>query len=309
MLPDNLALNPQSLDRLKFQASQNGGKDALKAAAQQFESYFLQMMLRNMRQTLSQDGPFDSQETKMFGEMFDQQIAQNISQSKGMGLADMLVQQMQLSMGPQGLQAAPRPYDFPQVLKDLKTGKALDVAVGQQATAGAVASTSTTGSAASKEAITHSPRSFVNELWPHAVDAAASLGVSPHFLLAQAALETGWGKHQVRTADGGNSYNLFNIKAGKNWQGERAVAATTEYVNGTPVKESAQFRAYGSYAEAFADYANLLKNNPRYSGVLNQDAEGFINGLQRGGYATDPAYGDKLRRIIGSVALRQGLTA
>jgi len=304
MLPDNLALNPQSLDRLKYQATQNGGKDAVKAAAQQFEAYFLQMMLRNMRQTLSQDGPFDSQETKMFGEMFDQQIAQKISQGKGLGLADMLVQQMQLSLGAQGIQAAPRPYDFPQVLKDLKTGNALPAAAAQPAASG----TATAAAASSKEAA-HSPRSFVDELWPHAVDAAAELGVSPHFLLAQAALETGWGKHQVRTADGGNSYNLFNIKAGKNWQGERAVAATTEYVNGTPVKESAQFRAYGSYAEAFADYASMLKNNPRYAGVLNQDAEGFISGLQRGGYATDPAYGDKLRRIMGSVAFRQGLAA
>jgi flagellar protein FlgJ len=308
MLPDNLVLNPQSLDRLKYQASQNGGKDAIKAAAQQFEAYFLQMMLRNMRQTLSQDGPFDSQETKMFGEMFDQQIAQKISQGKGLGLADMLVQQMQLSLGAQGIQAAPRPYDFPQVLKDLKTGNVLNAATAQPAP-GAVSAGALAEGASAKDAITGSPRSFVNELWPHAVDAAAELGVSPHFLLAQAALETGWGKHQVRTADGGNSFNLFNIKAGKNWQGERAVAATTEYVNGTAVKESAQFRAYGSYAEAFADYASLLKNNPRYSGVLNQDAEGFINGLQRGGYATDPAYGDKLRRIIGSVALRQGLAA
>lgn len=302
MLPDNLALNPQSLDRLKYQASQNGGKDSFKAAAQQFESYFLQMMLRTMRQTLSQDGPFDSQETKMFGEMFDQQIAQKISQGKGLGLADMLVQQMQLSMGAQGIQAAPRPYDFPQVLKDLKADNVAGTAASQPAAAGVETT-------ASRDAIAHSPRSFVDELWPHAVDAAASLGVSPHFLLAQAALETGWGKHQVRTADGGNSYNLFNIKAGKNWQGERAVAATTEYMNGKPVKESAQFRAYGSYAEAFADYASMLKNNPRYAGVLNQDAEGFISGLQRGGYATDPAYGDKLRRIIGSAALRQGLAA
>jgi flagellar protein FlgJ len=308
MLPDNLALNPQSLDRLKYQATQNGGKDAVKAAAQQFEAYFLQMMLRNMRQTLSQDGPFDSQETKMFGEMFDQQIAQKISQGKGLGLADMLVQQMQLSMGAQGIQAAPRPYDFPQVLKDLKTGNTLNAATAQPAASGA-ASAGATAAAASTNGAAHSPRNFVDELWPHAVDAAAELGVSPHFLLAQAALETGWGKHQVRTVDGGNSYNLFNIKAGKNWQGERAVAATTEYVNGTPVKESAQFRAYGSYAEAFSDYASMLKNNPRYAGVLNQDAEGFINGLQRGGYATDPAYGDKLRRIMGSVALRQGLAA
>ena len=143
---------------------------------------------------------------------------------------------------------------------------------------------------------------FIDKLWPHAVDAAAELGVSPHVLLAQAALETGWGKHQVRNSDGSNSYNLFNIKAGKGWQGERASSLTTEYVNGHATKENAQFRAYGSYAESFADYARMLKSNPRYAGALNQNTEGFINGLQQAGYATDPGYVEKFRRILGSNA-------
>ena len=296
MLPDSLALNPQSLDRLKFQASQNGGKESLKAAAQQFESYFLQMMLRSMRQTLSQDGPFDSQETRMFSEMFDQQVAQSISQSKGLGLADMLVQQMQLSLEGQGIKTEARPYNLPSVIKE---AKAVMTSAAETASPAVTAAVSEAGS----------PRNFVNALWPHAVDAAAELGVSPHVLLAQAALETGWGKHVLKGADGTDSNNLFNIKAGSSWNGRTVAKEVTEYINGKAVKSVETFRAYDTPAEAFADYSRLLSTNPRYAGVLNQDAEGFINGLRQGGFATDPGYGDKLRRIIGGAALRQGLAA
>jgi len=297
MLPDSLALNPKSLDNLRLQAKQENGKEAVRAAAQQFESYFLQMMLRTMRQTLSQDGPFDSQETKMFSEMFDQQVAQNISQSKGLGLADMLVQQMQLSLETQGIKAAPRPYDLPSIAQPS------EATVSGEAVSGVAASPSGVGDKAM------TPRSFVDKLWPHAVDAAAELGVSPHVLLAQAALETGWGKHVLKAADGTDSNNLFNIKAGSRWEGRTVAKEVTEYINGQPVKSLETFRAYDTPAEAFADYASLLSTNPRYAGTLNQDAEGFISGLRQGGFATDPGYGDKLRRIIGSVALRQGLAA
>lgn len=291
--PDSLALNPQNLDSLRWQAKQGDSKEALRATAQQFESYFLQMMLRTMRQTLSQDGPFDSQETKMFSDMFDQQVAQSISQSKGLGLADMLVEQMQASLeAKQGIKIEPRPYDLPPVA---------------QPSAAAVSGADASAGEAGDEAMT--PRSFVDKLWPHAVDAAAELGVSPHVLLAQAALETGWGKHVLKAADGTASHNLFNIKAGSRWDGRTVAKEVTEYVNGKPFKSVETFRAYDTPAEAFADYASLLSTNPRYTGALNQDAEGFISGLRQGGFATDPGYGDKLRRIIGSAALRQGLAA
>jgi flagellar protein FlgJ len=151
------------------------------------------------------------------------------------------------------------------------------------------------------------PGSFVDKLWPHALDAARSLGVAPHFLIAHAALETGWGKHELKAADGTASNNLFNIKAGGNWDGKTVLKEVTEYVNGKPVNSLEKFRAYDTPAESFADYANLLGSNPRYAGVLNQDAEGFVSGLQKGGFATDPTYADKLRRIIGSATLRLGL--
>jgi flagellar protein FlgJ len=290
---DSLALNPQGLDALRLQAK-NGSKESVHAAAAQFESYFMQMMLRTMRQTLSQDGPFDSQETKTFSDMFDQQIAQSIAKGKGIGLADMLAKQMELSMQTNpGIQLQPRPYDFPAVTSTVTSV--------------------TKPSAAAPGDATDAPlnqRNFVNKLWPHAVDAASELGVSPHVLLAQAALETGWGKHELKGSEG-NSYNLFNIKVGKNWTGAKVGADTTEYVNGKPVQQSANFKAYGSYGEAFSDYARQIKTNPRYAQALSQggDAEAFARGLQSGGYATDPAYADKILRVINSPAFRESLAS
>ena len=212
MLNDSLALNPQSLDALRLQAKQDNGKESVREAAQQFESYFLQMMLRNMRQTLSQDGPFDSQETRMFSDMFDQQIAQNVSKTKGFGLADMLVEQLQYAMNAgESFKVAPRPYDLSPVGLPAMNG-----------TPAVTMLPPLTMPEMSPSRPALSAQNFVDELWPHAVDAAAEIGVSPHLLLAQAALETGWGKQSLRTADGGNSYNLFNIKAGKSWNENNA---------------------------------------------------------------------------------------
>ena len=299
MFNDALALNPQGLDSLRWQAKQDGGKESVRAAAQQFESYFLQMMLRTMRQTLTQDGPFDSQETRMFSDMFDQQVSQSIAKTKGLGLADMLVEQLQYSMAAEPVaKVSPRPYDLPPLTME----------------DGALPSLPQmpplTMPGASQQGGSLTQRNFVDSLWPHAVDAAAEIGVSPHLLVAQAALETGWGKRELRTADGSNSYNLFNIKAGKSWQGEVATSETTEYVNGKPLRETAQFRAYNSYAESFADYARLIKNSPRYAGAVAQggNAEGFARGLQSGGYATDPMYADKILRVLNSATFRNGMS-
>lgn len=297
MIGDALALNPQGLDGLRLRAKQDDGKESVRAAAQQFESYFMQMMLRSMRQTLSQDGLLDSQETKTFSDMFDQQISQSIAKSKGVGLADMLVAQMQGSMESRpGIKLQPRTYDLP--------------ATPSQSPAFSMPTESPTEFPTESKDTPLTQRNFVNKLWPHAVDAAADLGVSPHVLLAQAALETGWGKRELRGAEG-NSFNLFNIKAGKNWMGAKVGAETTEYINGKAVQQTANFRAYGSYAEAFADYARLLKNNPRYAAAIEKggDAQAFARGLQSGGYATDPMYADKIMRVINSSAFREGLAS
>ena len=153
-----------------------------------------------------------------------------------------------------------------------------------------------------------SAKEFVDRVWPHAVEASRSTGIPPQFLVGHAALESGWGKTEMRKADGTPAYNLFGIKAGKNWTGQTVDAATTEYVGGEPQRVTEKFRAYGSYAEAFRDYANLLRNNNRFSAVIgSQDGTEFAKRLQQAGYATDPMYADKLSRIINGPALRQAL--
>jgi flagellar protein FlgJ len=145
-------------------------------------------------------------------------------------------------------------------------------------------------------------------MWPHAVEAARSLGVPPHFLVAHAALETGWGRHEPRLADGSPSFNLFGVKAGRRWQGSTADAMTTEFINGVGTSSRERFRAYGSYGESFRDYAALLAGNPRFASVLGAtDGTEFARKLQQTGYATDPMYADKLARIIHGTTLRQAL--
>jgi flagellar protein FlgJ len=141
---------------------------------------------------------------------------------------------------------------------------------------------------------------FVQRLLQHAQAASASTGIPARFMLGQAALETGWGKAEIRGADGQNSHNLFGIKAGASWKGQTVDIVTTEYVNGKPQKQVESFRAYDSYADSFRDYANLLRGNARYQNVIaqGQDAAGFAQGLQQAGYATDPNYAQKLMSVI-----------
>jgi flagellar protein FlgJ len=154
-----------------------------------------------------------------------------------------------------------------------------------------------------------SPEAFVKELWPHAQRTARDLGTRPELLLAQAALETGWGQHVIRGTDGSNSFNLFGIKADARWQGERAVTETIEFEDGLMRKQHATFRAYASLADSFADYADFLKTNPRYREALNRaaDAPSFARALVEAGYATDPDYSGKINRIMDGERLRDAL--
>lgn len=138
----------------------------------------------------------------------------------------------------------------------------------------------------------------MSSILPHAQKAAAELGVPARAIAAQAALETGWGRHVMKNADGSSSFNLFGIKADASWKGARTTQDTTEYSGGVKLSESAQFRSYASLDEAFADYARFLKSNPRYAQALTQrDSAGFASGLQQAGYATDPAYARKIMHI------------
>jgi flagellar protein FlgJ len=267
-----LALDARGLDTLRLQAKQNP-EQASKAVAQQFEAVFLQMMLKSMRDATPQDGPTDSDQTRMYTSMLDQQIAQSLS-AKGMGLADVMLRQLG-----RGQTAAPA---LPVTAKPVDAKTSAPVA----------------------------SQNFLSRMKEHAIAASNATGIPAKFLLGHAALESGWGKGEIRTADGSPSHNLFGIKAGRNWKGATVDVTTTEYVDGAPRKMVQTFRAYASYAQAFQDYASLLQNSPRYAAVLKQsDGAGFAQGLQRAGYATDPQYAEKLTRILNGASLRQTLLA
>ena len=146
----------------------------------------------------------------------------------------------------------------------------------------------------------------MNRMLPHALKASQASGVPPQLMLGQAALESGWGKQEIRMADGGNSHNLFGIKAGANWNGRVAEVLTTEYKNGVATKQVEKFRAYATYAEAFQDYADLISKSPRYADVMRQngDAAVMAQAIQNAGYATDPKYAEKLVRVMGMMNVR-----
>lgn len=299
-ISSRFALDVQSVGKLRLQAKQDPDA-ALKAVAQQFESIFMNMMLKSMREATPKDGLLDSEQGNLYTQLFDQQLAQKLSTGKGLGVADMLVKQLTRSglvaANPHQEKAAPSaiaPEQFKQ-----KQLQQIDSHGPQQQWTERVES----ASPAFKN-----PKDFVDKLWPHAVEASKELGIPAHFLLGQAALESGWGKRTIRGQDGQDSLNLFGIKATKRG-GAVAAGATTEYVKGVPQTRREEFRAYGSYAESFRDYAALLKNNPRYQGVLGQDvdAAGFARAMQQAGYATDPMYASKLERVVNSETMRQAL--
>jgi len=264
----SLALDSQGLDKLRLQAKQSPDK-ALKGAAQQFEQVFLNMMLKSMREATPQEGMFDSEQTKMFTGMLDQQLSQSMSAGHGVGLAAVMVRQLQHSP------------------------MAADAAAPASAAKTAVPS-------AYNE---NFQQDFVRKLMPHAEQASSATGIPAHLMVGQAALESGWGRREIKMPDGTSSHNLFGVKAGAGWNGKVAEVMTTEYHNGVANKQVEKFRAYDSYADAFKDYASTLSNNPRYAEVLKQgdSSQGFAQALQQAGYATDPNYGDKLNRVIKSV--------
>jgi flagellar protein FlgJ len=284
----------------------------LHQAAQQFEGMLLQMMLKSMRDATPQDGMLDSDQTRFYTSIMDQQLAQNLSANGKLGFAKLIEQQLGRSV------ASGMPVDPAASLESLQqslladhaassAGPAAGAGVGAErirsappSAAPVVAPVLPSGSGAGSD--------FVNRVWPHAVEAANATGVPAHFLVAHSALESGWGKSEIRKADGSPSYNLFGVKAGRSWQGPTVEVQTTEYVNGVAQSAREKFRVYGSYAESFRDYADLLRNSPRFSGVLGQqDGTQFARSLQQSGYATDPMYADKLSRIINGPVLRQAL--
>ncbi len=263
----------RSLESLRAKASADP-KAATREAAKQFETLFMNEMLKSMRASTMSSGLFDNAGSQLGTEMLDSQYAAKMAGLPG-GLSDVIAKQLERQMGltPGPIPATSSANNTPAPL----AAKPQATKIPQAGAAG-----------------------FVQQHTEAAKAAEAKTGIPAEFMVSQAALETGWGRKEIRHADGSPSFNLFGIKAGGNWKGPVAEITTTEYINGKPQKVTAKFRAYSSYAESFADYASLMKDSPRYAQVVakGQNATAFAQGLQRAGYATDPAYADKLTKVI-----------
>ncbi|MGV2990525.1 flagellar assembly peptidoglycan hydrolase FlgJ [Vibrio sp. E150_011] len=288
-----------SLDKLRQQATsgdKGDDKAALRAAATQFESIFTSMMLKSMRDanTHFESDMMNSQNEQFYRQMLDDQMASELSSSGSMGLADMIVAQLSAGQSTEDEASAggeirmrneafhstlQMPYDE---AKARETATTLGLNNRQQA----------------QPVDFNTPEKFVESLKPYADRAAKSLGVDPSLLLAQAALETGWGKKVVSNSQG-SSNNLFNIKADRSWDGDKVSTQTLEYHQNVPVQERAAFRSYRSYEDSFNDYVQFLNDNPRYQSALKRDngSESFIRDVHQAGYATDPSYADKVLRV------------
>ncbi|CAD6873296.1 flagellar assembly peptidoglycan hydrolase FlgJ [Methylomonas fluvii] len=326
------------LAKLK-QGAREQSPEAIKEVAKQFESVFLGMMMKNMRQAKLAEGILDSQQTQFYQDMYDQQMSVHLAGKPGFGFADLIAQQL-----------SPKQNKDEEQDKQLSTGDFLNRAAGtgassnpdkhQSLRAGSEEAEEqmpldASGLSSLERSLARLERSqnaladqwqtlddkvnsdsdrpltsrdeFVNQLRPHAEQAARSLGVDPNVLLAQAALETGWGQGMVKNPQGDNSFNLFNIKADRSWQGKQAKTMTLEYAGGVAKKEMAGFRAYDSYKESFDDYVNFIKTNPRYSEALKKagNAGHYLHELQQAGYATDPRYAEKVMTIYQSQTAAQ----
>lgn len=265
-----LATDTHSIDALRSRAATDP-KAAIKEVAKQFEALFMQELMKSMRQAQQamSSGMFDNSGSQMGTDMLDTQFATKMTGLPG-GLSEAIAKQLERQMGAAAVPLAPA------------------------ATAGAPVAVQAGGKVSPQQT------GFLLKHHDAAKAAEGQSGIPASFMVSQAAHETGWGKHEIRHADGSSSFNLFGIKAGANWKGKVAEVTTTEFVDGAPRKVTAKFRAYDSYADSFADYAKLMKTSPRYSQVVAnaESAQGFAQGLQRAGYATDPAYADKLTRVI-----------
>ncbi len=263
-------LNADPLAALRSAAARDP-KAAIKEAAKQFEGLFMQELMKSMRQATMSSGMLDNEGTQLGTEMLDSQFAAKMTGLKG-GLSEAIARQLERQMG--------------SVDDSKKTRPLVNTVVQRTPLRPPV-----------------SAQEFVALHSEAARKAEGASGIPASFMVAQAAHETGWGRKNIRMPDGSNSFNLFGIKAGAGWKGATTQVVTTEFVDGRAQKTSQNFRAYSSYDESFADYARLMKTSPRYREVVasttaTKSAQVFAQGLQQAGYATDPAYADKLGRVI-----------
>ncbi|MEW5771232.1 MAG: flagellar assembly peptidoglycan hydrolase FlgJ [Pseudomonadota bacterium] len=306
--PDRLAVDVADAMALKAKAA-GGDRAALVGAARQFEAMLVAQMLKGMRETRfsSEDDPLNSGEgLKLYRDLLDQQWATQIAKGRGLGFADMMVKALERTSG----QAATPPLPAAEDGGEGGLKEAVGAACAPQTCpADTPAPAPRASSPAAGGASADPRRAFLEKMRPHAESAAAATGVPAPFILAQAALESGWGRREIKGEDGQPSHNLFGIKAGRAWDGAVAETLTTEYRQGVPMKLSQRFRAYADYGSAFTDYANLLKARYGEAVRAGDDAAGFARGLAAGGYATDPAYADKLQSTIARVHSHLALAA
>ena len=289
------SFDPRQLDAVKL-ASKSGDTASTRKVAQQFESMFLSMMLKNMRATLPNSDPLANDASRMATDLYDQQLAQSMSKGRGIGLADALVAQIERANG-----KADAPTDLARSTL-AAFSSAMPLTMTRTPMPSTVAPTTVAPVTTTAPVTGGSPvhRNFVDRFKDAAITAANATGLPANVILGQAALESGWGKHEVRDAQGTGSFNLFGIKAGPSWTGATVDAITTEVVNGVAQKVVQKFRAYASYAESFVDYAKLVANNPRYEKAMQVagDVVQFAKEMGKSGYATDPNYGTKLARVL-----------
>jgi len=322
------------LAKLK-QGAREQSPEAVKEVAKQFESLFLNMVMKGMRQAKLGDGLLDNQQSEFYQEMYDQQMAVQLAGKQGIGLADVIARQIGPKSDPApGQQQGQQVSDYltramdatPKIVtQPLKTPSKPVASVQPLDDSGlnrlqqnlerlekAQLANQSRWQALDDEyrlSTTSEPRelgghkqAFMDNLLPHARQAAKALGVDANLLLAQAALETGWGQSVIKQADGDSSFNLFNIKADKSWQGRQAKVSALEYDGNVAKKTVSGFRAYDSYKESFDDYVAFIKSNPRYSEALKkvENPGQYIRELQSAGYATDPRYAEKVMTIYRS---------
>jgi flagellar protein FlgJ len=281
-----LAADARSLNALKLQAGSS--PESIKEAAKQFEALFMRELIKSMREATMKSGLLDSPGGDLSADLLDQQFAVQMSGQPG-GLSDLIARQLSRQMAPASTDpAAPASSSTP--------GDTPVTAPRTPPISGLPASTPTVSQAG-----------FVQRHAQAAAQVEKASGIPSSFMLGQAGHETGWGRSEIKMPDGSTSFNLFGIKAGAGWTGKVAEVRTTEYINGTPQKVVAKFRAYDSYEASFRDYANLINQNPRYAQARQQTGSSyaFASGLQKAGYATDPAYAAKLSRAINSTLALQ----
>ncbi|MFC3907751.1 flagellar assembly peptidoglycan hydrolase FlgJ [Legionella dresdenensis] len=300
------------LHDLKRQA-QVDAKKALPEVAKQFETIFLQSMMKSMRMGqhfIDQSSPFRGKHAETFQDMLDDNYASNIASGKGIGFASALVKQLTRQV--ESTQKAAETEISHKIAMPEKTG----ITFASQPAVPAVNKVATDAAQVAPVEVSQTITDFVKSIWPYAKQAASMLGLDPKLLVAQAALETGWGKYVAKDSDGSTSNNFFNIKATDQEKNNSVKIKTTEFIADTPIKLSAFFKKYPTIGHSFNDYVSLIKGNSRYEDALTNadNPKRYVEALHEAGYATDPDYaskimsiynGDELNQIVGRVVSAQ----